>query len=79
MPAEPKKKNLLTKPASKKADKIVLCESATLASCLGYKSKRIRSLAQRSPDREIAHSALLKARKPARYKYSKAAFKGYVE
>jgi hypothetical protein len=79
MPAEPKKKNLLTKPASEKADEIVLCEFAALASRLGYESERIRSLAQRSPDREIARSALLKARKPARYKYSEAAFEDYVE
>ncbi len=70
---------MLAKPTSKKADKIVLCKSATLASRLGYESERIRSLTQRSPDREIARRALLQARKPDRYKYSEAALKDYVE
>ena len=79
VPAEPKKKNLLAKPTSEKADEIVLCESTALASRLGYKSERIRSLTQWSPDREIARRALLQARKPDCYKYSEAALKDYME
>ncbi|RDL36214.1 uncharacterized protein BP5553_06826 [Venustampulla echinocandica] len=79
VPAEPKKKNLLAKPASEKADEIFPCEGAILASCLGYESDKIHSIAQRSPDREIARSALLKARKPDCYKYNEAAFEDYVE
>ncbi|TAQ83758.1 hypothetical protein B7494_g7918 [Chlorociboria aeruginascens] len=72
MPAVPKRKKRSTKPISGKADEIVLCEFATLAYRLGYKSEPIRSLIQRSADREIARSALLKARKPDRYKYNEA-------
>jgi Protein of unknown function (DUF3723) len=79
VPAEPKKKNLLAKPTNEKADEIILCEGAILASRLGYESEKIHSIAQRSPDREIARSALFKARKPDRYKYSEAAFEDYVE
>jgi hypothetical protein len=78
MPAEPKRKNLSAKPIAGKADEIVLCEFATLAYRLGYESEPIHSLIQRSADREIARSALLKARKPDRYKYSEAAFEDYV-
>jgi hypothetical protein len=78
MPAVPKRKKLLTKSITGKADEIVLCEFATLAYRLGYKSEPINSLILRSADREIARSALLKARKPDRYKYNEAMFEDYV-
>jgi Protein of unknown function (DUF3723) len=70
---------LLTKPINEKADEIILCEGAILASCLGYKSDKIHCITQRLPNREIAHSALLKARKPDYYKYSEVVFEDYVE
>jgi hypothetical protein len=79
MPAVPKrKKKLSTKPITGKADEIVLREFATFAYRLGYESEPIHSLIQRSADREIARSALLKARKPGRYKYDEAMFEAYV-
>jgi hypothetical protein len=62
MPAEPKKKTALAKPTGEKADEVVLCELAALAYRLGFDSEEIRCLMQRSPDREIARDALLKAR-----------------
>jgi hypothetical protein len=45
VPAEPKKKNLLAKPTSEKANEIILYEGAILASRFGYKSDKIRSIA----------------------------------
>jgi hypothetical protein len=78
MPAAPKRKKLSTKPIAGKADEIVLCDFAILAHRLGYKSDPISSLTERSADREIARSALLKARKPDRYQYDEAIFEDYV-
>lgn len=78
MPAVPKRKKLLTKPTTGKADEIVLCEFATLACRLGYESEPIHSLIQRSADRKIACSDIPKARKPDSYKYDEAMFEDYV-
>ncbi|KAH7108729.1 hypothetical protein B0J11DRAFT_241648 [Dendryphion nanum] len=78
MPAVPKRKKFSTKSVIGKGDEIVLCEFATFAYRLGYESESIHSLTQRSVDREIARSALLKARKPDRYKYDEAMFEDYV-
>jgi hypothetical protein len=79
VPAEPKRKNLLANPARKEADENVLYEFATLAYRLGFESDQIYSLTRRSPDREIARNALLKARKPDRYQYDEAVFEDCVE
>ena len=78
MPAMLKRKKLSIKPIARKADEIVLCEFATFAYRLGYKSKPILSLIQRLADKEIARSAFLKARKPNCFKYDKAMFEDYV-
>ncbi|KAH7111262.1 hypothetical protein B0J11DRAFT_598641 [Dendryphion nanum] len=78
MPAVPKRKKFSTKSVIGKGDETVLCEFATFAYRLGYESESIHSLIQRSVDREIARSALLKARKPDRYKYDEAMFEDYV-
>ena len=78
MPAGPKRKSMLAKPKSEKADQMVLCEFAALAYQLGFETEEIRSLMQRSPDREIARDALLKARKPGRYEYDNTAFEDHV-
>jgi hypothetical protein len=79
MPPEPKRKNLKANHAHERADEVVLYEFADLAYRLGFKSEQIRSLMGRSPDREIARNALLKARKPDRYQYTEAVFEDNVE
>ncbi|KAK5188863.1 hypothetical protein LTR96_010867 [Exophiala xenobiotica] len=79
MPAGPKKADSLAKPGREKANEVVLYRFASLASRLGFNTKEIRRLTQRSPEREIARDALLKARKPDQYRYDKATFEGYVE
>ncbi|KAH7111054.1 hypothetical protein B0J11DRAFT_473541 [Dendryphion nanum] len=78
MPAVPKRKKFSTKSVIGKGDETILCEFASFAYRLGYESESIHSLTQRSVDREIARSALLKARKPDRYKYNEAMFEDYV-
>lgn len=60
---------LLAKPNSEKADEIVTYEMAILARQLGFDSPQIQELIEQSPDRQIAQTALLKARKPDRYQY----------
>ena len=56
-----KKKDLLAKVGGGEADETVLCEFAALAYRLGFESDEVCALKQRSLDREIARSALLKA------------------
>jgi hypothetical protein len=70
---------LLIKLVNEKTDEIVLYKFIILVSRLGYKSERIYSLVQRSPNREIVRSVLLKARKPAYYKYNKTVFEDYIK
>ncbi|KAB8235850.1 uncharacterized protein BDW43DRAFT_308661 [Aspergillus alliaceus] len=43
---------------------------AVLAQTLGFDSPQIRELIAQSPDCQIAHAALVKARKPDRYRYN---------
>ncbi|KAF1948546.1 hypothetical protein CC80DRAFT_556252 [Byssothecium circinans] len=80
MPAQPKKKekDLLAKAKCYTADEAVLCEFAALADRLGFASREIDDLKKGSSDREIARNALLKARKPDRYKYDDATFEDHV-
>jgi len=73
-----KKRDLLAKVGGGEADETVLCEIAALAYRLGFESDEICALKQRSPDREIARSALLKARKPDRYEYDDTLFESYI-
>ena len=80
MPVEPKKKkkDLLAKVGSGKADETVLCEFAALADRLGFESDEISALKQRSPEREIARNALLEARKSDRYEYNDTVFESHI-
>lgn len=69
MAKDTRRDGLLAKAPSKKADEAVVYEMAALARKLGFRSTQITGLLSRSPDRQIAHAALLKARKPERYQY----------
>ncbi|KAL4744558.1 hypothetical protein BDW72DRAFT_208921 [Aspergillus terricola var. indicus] len=69
MAKDPQRDDLLAKVASEKADEAVVYEMAKLAKSLGFESTQINSILSKSPDRQIATGALLKARKPGRYQY----------
>ncbi|KAL4984462.1 hypothetical protein BDW68DRAFT_180652 [Aspergillus falconensis] len=69
MAKDPQRDDLLAKVASEKADEAVVFEMAQLATNLGFKSPQINGILGRPPDRQIAAGALLKARKPGRYRY----------
>lgn len=69
MAKESESGDLLAKASCEKADEEVLYRLAALARRLGYDSPRIAKLMEQSPDRQIARAALLKARKPDRYRY----------
>jgi hypothetical protein len=62
-----------------KPSKATLCEIATQAYRLGFKSTPILNLFQGSADRQIARKALLEARRPDRFKYDAAAFEEHIE
>ena len=62
-------KDVLAKPANQKADENAVYKFSYLARQLGFESPQISNWRHQSPDREIARSALLKARKPCRYQY----------
>ncbi len=81
MPAEAKKKgkDLLAKAGAGGADEEVLFEFAALANRLGFRSDNIRALMQSSSDRQIARSALLRARKPNRYQYDETILEACVD
>jgi hypothetical protein len=72
MPAEPEKKNPVAIPNHQEVDEVVLFEFARLAYRSRLDTDQIRELMVRSADRDIARSALLKARKPNRYHYDEA-------
>lgn len=74
-----KKKTLLAKARAQKADEATLSEFATLADQLGFQSEQISVLKRRSSDIAIARDALLKARKPDRYKYNKSDLESHIE
>ena len=79
LPAEPKKtKALLAKAGNAVADEATLHEFAILAHRLGFRSPKIDKLTERSPDRDIARMALLKARRSDRYAYDDALFEKYI-
>lgn len=52
---------------------------ATLAQKSGFDSLPVTEMLNRSPDRRIAHEALLKARKPGSYRYDPAAFDSLID
>ncbi|KAH7308867.1 hypothetical protein BKA65DRAFT_414915, partial [Rhexocercosporidium sp. MPI-PUGE-AT-0058] len=80
MPSESKKstKVLLAKARVQKADEEVSSRAVHLADRVGFASDELEALKQRSPDREIARNALLKARKPDLYQYDEAALEAHV-
>jgi Protein of unknown function (DUF3723) len=73
------KDSLLAKPRSI-VYKPILYKFASLAYRLGFESEKIYSLIRPdAADEEIAHNALLKARRPARYRYNNAVFTYFIE
>ena len=70
--------DLLAKPDTS-GNESVLSEFAGLAYQLRFDTGQIRSLTQRSADREIARTALLKARDQRRFRYDTDAFEKCVE
>jgi hypothetical protein len=62
-----------------KEDETIFCAFGSFAYRLGFETKKIHEVLQRSSDREIARTALLKARKPERYVYDTAEFELYVD
>nr|KMM64374.1 hypothetical protein CPAG_00726 [Coccidioides posadasii RMSCC 3488] len=80
MPADPKNDDdLLAKPNRAKADECVVYQMAALAHRLGFRSTEITELMNQSPDRQIARPALLKARKPGRFRYNPQVFETLVD
>ncbi|OJJ65612.1 hypothetical protein ASPBRDRAFT_92107, partial [Aspergillus brasiliensis CBS 101740] len=70
MPPDPKTDAKLFANSNRaKADEHTVCEMARLAYRLGFRSTEIEGLVNRSPDRAIAHAALLQARKPGIFRY----------
>ncbi|KAJ5646732.1 hypothetical protein N7490_003104 [Penicillium lividum] len=63
------KKGRIAKPQRETVDDMILYDMAVLAKRLGFQSPEIEQLIQQSPDRQIARDALLKARRPDRYRY----------
>ncbi|KAK5807568.1 hypothetical protein VI817_001826 [Penicillium citrinum] len=80
MPRPAKRKDgLLVKWDRGNIDERVVFKFAELARRLGFRSKEIENLLQRSPDRLIARNALLQARKPDYYQYDPVQFESLVD
>ncbi|KAI1840199.1 hypothetical protein JX266_013600 [Neoarthrinium moseri] len=62
-----------------RANDSLLCRFAYFAYRLGFRNDRILQWKQRSPDRELARSVLLKARKPDMYEYDNRSFDLYLD
>ena len=67
---KPQKKDPTAKPNREVVDPMILYDMAVLAKRLGFQSPQIEQLTQQSPDRQIAQDALLRARRPDRYRYN---------
>lgn len=78
MARDPQRRNTLAKASSEKADEAVIYDMARLSRKLGFHSTQITELIDQSPDRQIARAALLKARKPRRYRYNLAQLEDLV-
>lgn len=74
LPKKPEKDNPVAKAQCEKADETVLYDMAVFARRLGFHSPDIEELIKKSPDHQIARNALLRARKPDRYRYDSATF-----
>lgn len=80
MPRPAKRKDgLLVKWDRGNIDERVVFKFAELARRLGFRSKEIENLLQKSPDRLIARNALLQARKPDYYQYDPVQFESLVD
>ncbi|KAJ5640278.1 uncharacterized protein N7484_008140 [Penicillium longicatenatum] len=66
----PQKKDPTAKANREAVEPMVLYDMAILAKRLGFQSPQIEQLIQQSPDRKIAQEALLRARRPDRYRYN---------
>ena len=75
---EPTSDDRVAKPSCEKADETALYDMAVLAQKLGFDSRQITNLINQSPDRQIARAALLKARKPDRYRYDSDSFESFI-
>ncbi|KAF2690342.1 hypothetical protein K458DRAFT_383458 [Lentithecium fluviatile CBS 122367] len=62
-----------------KPSEATLCEIASHAYRLGFKSTLILDLIKESADRQIALKALLEARRPDRFKYDADAIEDYID
>ncbi|KAL3469007.1 hypothetical protein BJX99DRAFT_268801 [Aspergillus californicus] len=69
MGKDSKREDLLAKAPGERADETIIFEMATLARNVGFENPQIAIILEESPDNQIAHAALLKARKPERYQY----------
>lgn len=74
LPKKPEKDDPVAKAQCEKADETVLYDMAVFARRLGFHSPDIEELIKKSPDHQIARNALLRARKPDRYRYDSATF-----
>ncbi|GKZ39270.1 hypothetical protein AbraIFM66950_012193 [Aspergillus brasiliensis] len=80
MPPDPKTDAKLFANSNRaEADEYTVCEMARLAYRLGFRSTEIEELVNRSPDREIARTALLQARKPGIFRYDPHMFELLVD
>jgi hypothetical protein len=78
IPREQSSDDLMAKPGYAKADEMVLHDMAILAQHLRFNSLHIQNLIQESPDQQMAHDILLKARKPDHYQYPEDIFKSLI-
>lgn len=70
---------LLAKPSRREVDERVLYDMAELARRLGFWSEQIRDILAKSPDRHIAHAALLRARNPDHFQYDPIELEALVD
>lgn len=79
MPKKPTTPNIIAKSNRGKADEAILHAMAALAQKLGFQSPQVREFVDRSPDRQIAREALLRARKPGCYQYDSVVLESLID
>ncbi|KAL2802958.1 hypothetical protein BJX63DRAFT_425661 [Aspergillus granulosus] len=79
MAKEPESDDVIAKPGRGRPNEIVLYNMARLARKLGFDSAEIQELLKLSPDRQIAKSALLKARPLDQFRYNADQFESLVD
>ncbi|KAI9855635.1 MAG: hypothetical protein M1813_009681 [Trichoglossum hirsutum] len=75
----PRKEDGQPTPVPMEPDQIIWSEFATIAYKLGFESKEIHRLMSKNPDRELARSTLLRARRPSRFKYDEVMFESFLD